>query len=131
MSATQSGQASPPRRLPAYGKALVEIRRQGHVPAHPVMVVALDDWKLGTWFPRVVIAPDAEPARTEFSMLAGIDVTLAWRPTISTVERRDAAIREILKVSPSSLRAMDIDNSGETLWVKSKARGVERPEYLQ
>jgi hypothetical protein len=131
MDIKQSNALKASRKLPAYGRELLALRRHGQVPAHYMIVVALDDWKLGKLFPRVVIALDADPKLTEFSMLAGLDATIAWRPTISTVERRDAAIREILRVSPSSLRAIDIDNNGETLWVKSNARGVERPEYLQ
>ena len=119
------------RKMPAYGRTLHGLRMSGHVPACYTSVIALDDWKLGKVFPRVVVSDDTDPAELDLSMLAGLDVTVAWHPTMTSIDRRDETIREVLKVNPASLRAIDLDNTDEpTLWIKSRKHGIERREYL-
>ena len=117
------------RRLPAYGRAILKMRRTGRVPLH-ITVVALDDWRLGCWFPRIVVPKNTDATQLDFSMLAALDVTLAWRPCITSVDRRDAVIREVMKIGPASLRAFDLENR-DVLWVRSRALGLEREEYAQ
>ena len=123
-----SNAISPKRKLPPYGKPLLEIRRAGQVPAYYMTVIALDDWNIACLFPRVIVTEDADPALLDFSMLAGLDVTIAWMPTRTTIERRNAVIREVMKIDPASLRAFDLDNVN-VLWVKSRAHGIECKEF--
>jgi hypothetical protein len=117
------------RKLPAYGRELLALRRRGLVPTQYTVIV-IDDWKLASAFPRVVVAEDADPRLLDFSMLADLDVTIVWRPTRTAIERRNAVVAEALAIAPASLRVFDLDNV-DVLWVKSRARGIECPEYLQ
>lgn len=116
------------RKLPPYGKSILEIRLADQVPACYMTVIALDDWHIAGLFPRVIVTEDADPALLDFSMLAGLDVTIAWMPTRTTIDRRNAVIKEVMKIDPASLRAFDLDNVN-VLWVKSHAHGIECKEF--
>lgn len=65
-----------PRRLPAYGRELVEAQRRGlNVPW---LLIALD-WNLGRAFPRVVIPADAQIAEIDFRLVRGLGCMVAHR----------------------------------------------------
>lgn len=119
--------------LPAYGRELLELRRQGLVPAHHLVLIALDSWKwgrssAGSWY-RLVISPEHDPAELDFSMVAGLDVLLCYAPAVTLVARRDAAIRKILRANPASLRVIDMVDPQLGFFIKSRKRGIELPEY--
>lgn len=114
-------------RLPAFGRELLELRRQGLRP-EGLLVVALDTWEFGKAYARAVIAKDVEPANTNFAFVADLDVALIWLPTLTPIARRDAAIRRILFFNPASLRVIVMADPVGWIWVKSHARGLEMPE---
>lgn len=65
-----------PRRLPAYGRALLDAQRQGQNVAW--LCLALD-WELGQAFPRVVI-PASTPAREiDLRLVRGLPCLVAHR----------------------------------------------------
>jgi hypothetical protein len=129
MNAPSSRAKAPARaRLPAFGRKLLALRRQGLVPACRV-VVALDKWKHGRSYARVVVPEDTEPNELDFSFLAGLDVELVWSPYLTTVERRNAAIRAILKPSPERLIMWVLGTETRQVWIKSKAVGIELAEF--
>lgn len=123
------------RALPAYGRELLDLRRRGLVPECHVffgdVLVVLDDWKAGTAIRlyRMVIAKDHDPALLEFSMVAGLDVIIAYKPSVTMCERRDAALRQILRAEPASLRVIDLEAPSLGFWIKSRKHGLEMPEY--
>ena len=129
MSATAHSQKTA-RRLPAFGRELLQLRLRGLVPARAV-VVSLDCWDWGIGSPRLVVPPDMVPEQTDFSMLAAIDIFLAWSSTITPIERRDAVVRAIARCAPSYLWVLDIAAPEDAFFVISRTRGVERPEYLK
>ena len=119
------------RRLPPFGRKLLTLRISGFVPAAYAVIVALDSWKIAKLLPRVVLPNDLDPAQVNFSMLAALDVAIAWTQTITPIERRDEAIRSILKFSPASLRVIDMESPELGFWIVSHKNGLERPEFSQ
>lgn len=64
------------RRLPAFGRELVEAQRKGlNVPW---LVIALD-WNLGRVFPRVVIPAGVPVRELDMRMVRGLDCMIAHR----------------------------------------------------
>jgi hypothetical protein len=124
--------AKSPRRerlaLPAFGRELLDLRRRGLVPGRPV-VISLDSWHFGRAYPRLVIPGELDPAQIDLSMVAGIDTFVAWSSRISTIARRDALIRALVRCGPCFLWACDIAAPEESFIVISRARGLELPEY--
>lgn len=122
--------SAPPRaRLPAFGRELLELRRKGLVPNPPQCYVCLDLWEWAIGHTRVVVAPDADPAALDYSMVAGIDVTVLHSLKVTPPARRDALLRALVRANPLRLYAMDIDVPAASFFVKSVAVGVERQEY--
>lgn len=67
---------SPSRRLPAYGRELVEAQRRGlNVPW---LLIALD-WNLGRAFPRVVIPADMPVYELDLRLVHGLGCMVAHR----------------------------------------------------
>ena len=124
-------QAAVKRRLPPFGRELLALRLSGLVPAAYAVIVVLDSWKIAKLLPRIVLPNDADPAQVIFSMLAALDVAIAWTQTITPIERRDEAIREILKFSPASLRVIDMETPELGFWILSRKNGLERPEFAK
>lgn len=124
---SQSATCSRPP-LPAYGRELLYLRHQGLVPAGG-LTIALDNWSLGRWGYRLVIAPDSDPAVLDFTGAAGLDVLLAVDSRLSDIERRNAAIRAILRVNPAILIELDVNRPCSTRFVKTRTRGVELVEF--
>lgn len=68
--------APKPRRLPAYGRELVEAQRRGlNVPW---LLIALD-WSLGRACPRVVVPSDAQIAEIDFGLVRGLGCMVVHR----------------------------------------------------
>jgi hypothetical protein len=72
------------RRLPAFGKDLLELRQKGLVLDPPEVFVSLDSWKWALSRARVVVSKDADPVELELCFVAGIAV---W---LGSVAARDA-----------------------------------------
>jgi hypothetical protein len=121
--------AAPPR-LPAFGRELIELRRRGLVPGRTV-IVSLDSWRWGKAYPRLVVPEDLDPAEIDFSMIAGIETFVVWSSKISTIARRDALIRALVRCAPCFLWACDVAATEESFIVISRAKGLELPEYLE
>jgi len=62
------------RRLPAYGRALLDAQRQGFNV--PWLCIALD-WNLGRAFPRVVVAPDTQARDLDMRLVRGLGCMVA------------------------------------------------------
>jgi hypothetical protein len=118
-----------PLRLPAYGRELLELRRRGLVPDPPEVRVSIDLWDWAKTRTRVVISPDSDPANLDFSFLSGLDVIVGWFPRITTLERRDAAIRSILRALPQRLLLFGYGTAATVTWIKSVGLGVELEEF--
>jgi hypothetical protein len=118
------------QKLPAFGRELTELRRRGLVPNPPEVRVAIDSWEWARGRTRVVIAPDADPSTLDFSFVAGLDVLVGWWPAITARERRDAAIRSILRGLPRRLLVLQYGQEPAILWVKSQSVGIELAEFM-
>lgn len=116
-------------RLPAFGRELLELRRKGLVPNPRECIVCIDNWKWATNKTRVVVAPDADPALLDFSMLADLDVTVPHSLKVTPPARRDALLRALVRANPRRIYALDMDLPAASFFVKSVAAGVERQEY--
>ena len=95
------------KKLPAYGKALMEMRKRGKVPSNSVVVAF--DFKIGKLFQRIVVNPGESPANWEFRFLAGLDVIISYGDEHAHLVR--ALAEEILKNKPSMLQAFSLFNS--------------------
>lgn len=62
------------RRLPAYGRALIDAQRSGRNV--PWLVLSLD-WKLGRAFPRVVVPADMQITELDLRLVAGLECMVA------------------------------------------------------
>lgn len=126
-------QRHPRGKLPAFGRELLEIRRQGLVPkrgfwlAH--VVVVLDCWRLARGFQRLVIAPDDDPLALDFTVVAGLDVFLVWDSRVSAAERLKAAVDAVLGGQPHDVCAMDVSLSHEMKIIRAPKLGIERAKF--
>jgi hypothetical protein len=118
------------KRLPPFGRELLNIRMRGLVPA-TMIVVGLDTWNYGMAYARCVIPANSEPVDFNFDFVAGLDTVVIREPSLTTPERRDSALRELLACNPASLRCIELSDPIEWLWVKSRKNGLEKPEYLK
>lgn len=116
-------------RLPAFGRELMELREQGLIPADGMCIVSLDSWAYGKGRARVVVTPDVEPDSLDFSFTAAIDVTLVHVPTLTSIERRDACIRALLRCNPTRLLVCTISDVIKLTWIKSRSVGIELEEF--
>lgn len=67
---------APMRKLPAYGKQLLNARCAGN---HPRDCYVVTDWALGKAFVRLVCSPDTDPTSIDWRVVAGLDVILAYK----------------------------------------------------
>lgn len=116
-------------RLPPFGRELLELRQRGMRPASGI-ICAIDTWDYGRAYARVVVSKELAPQELTFNFVAGLDVAVVWVPTITSIERRDAVARQLMKFDPASLRIIEVADPIGWIWVKSRARGVEMPEFL-
>lgn len=93
------------KRLPPYGKQLMDIRQAGKVP--PRKVIVTFDWKRALFYPRIVILADANPTELEFKYLAGIPVEIIYHS--KDAHRVDALVQEITRVNPCCLKTLALD----------------------
>jgi hypothetical protein len=115
-------------RLPAYGRQLLDLRRCGMVPEREI-VIALDCWKWGEGWPRMVVPHDIDAAAADFLPVAGIPCFLAWGSSKTTLARRDQIIKAIVRCRPSFLWLVDMEMPEQSFIVVSHARGLELEEY--
>lgn len=118
------------KRLPPFGRSIRDLRLRGLVPA-TMIVVGLDTWDYGKAHARCVIPIDFDPSDFNFDFIAGLDTAVVRIPSLTTLERRDHALRALLACDPISLRCIEMTDPIEWLWVKSRKHGLEKPEYLQ
>jgi hypothetical protein len=98
------------KRMPAYGKRIMEMRQSGKVPTNRVMVTF--DWSLAKAYPRIVIADDTPVDQLNFSFLAGLAVQVVY--SRKDAHRVSGIVEAILEINPSSLVtfALDLVESG-------------------
>jgi hypothetical protein len=114
-------------RLPAYGRALRDLRRAGLVPDREVVVSF--SWSWGVGWPRMVLPSDLEPECADFSPVAGLGCFLAWSPMTASVDRRDRTIKEIVRCRPTQLWVCDMTMPSESFFVITRKGGLELKEY--
>jgi len=100
------------RKLPAFGRELLELRRRGLVPErHPCVghaVLSVDNWRWAQCYAsRLVIAPEVEPEEIDFSVLAGLDVTVFWTRQITRADRFERIQAAILRAGPNALQVFE------------------------
>jgi hypothetical protein len=117
------------KRLPAFGRELLQIRQRGLAPDCPLIAVCLDGWTWGKAYARCVIPPDLDPLHADLRFVAGLDTVLILSPSVTTIERRDATIRQLLACLPASLRSLEIADPILWTWIKSRKHGLELMEY--
>lgn len=93
------------KRLPSYGKALLELRRAGKMPAKRVVVTF--SWNIGRAYPRIVLADDTPPEMLEFGFLAGLSVQIVYHK--KDAHRINAIAGAILRINPSCLITFGLD----------------------
>ena len=97
------------RKLPAFGKKILDLRKSGKVPSRIVQVVF--DWKLARSYPRLVITETDRVDELNFNCLAGLPVQIAYRSHDTC--RVSKLVEAILKVRPSFLSTFAVDLAGE------------------
>lgn len=125
MSAVQSPIES---RLPAHGREQLALRKRGKVPDGD-LVIAVDCWTWGLGYPRVVIPKDLDADAADLRFCAGISCFLAWGASKTSVQRRDAIIRQIVRCKPSRLWVCDMQAPEHSFFVVTGRDGVVLPEY--
>lgn len=115
------------RQLPAFGRALLDIRRRGLVPLRHAhlghVLVLLDNWRWGRIFDsalhRLVVPTDADPTALDFAGTAGLDVTLVWSRRYSMPSRMQAALASLVAVPVKVAQVLELDcvPSRETWYV--------------
>ncbi len=100
------------RQLPAYGKVWADARRRGQVPLCGSFgaLVLLDHWRIAHKWPFLVIAQDRSPASLDFTMLKGLEVTLAYHSFSTPDERLIDAVKSIMRDGAQLLVTLDRDN---------------------
>jgi hypothetical protein len=116
-------------RLPAFGRKLIDLRKRGLRP-ESIIVVGIDSWDYGKAYARVVVSKDKLAHQLNFAFVAALDVAIVWIPEITAIDRRDSVARQVLKFDPASLRIIQMADPVVWLWIKSRAHGLEMPEYL-
>lgn len=127
--ADRNRQSATRRRLPPFGRELVEMRKAGLVPGNNTVVVSLDSWDWGKAYARVVVPPEIDPSQLDFCFVAGLDVVVVCDPSRTPLERRDALARAILPYQPTTLRVVLMGDPVQWIWIKSRAVGVELDKF--
>jgi len=116
-------------RLPPFGKDLMTLREQNMVPSNNLVIVSLDSWDYGKRYARVVVPADLDPAILNFAFVAGLDVFLVYDGARTTLERRDAVIRQLLRNRAATLRCLAMGDPCEWKWITSRGIGIELREF--
>lgn len=122
------------RKLPAFGRELLELRRRGLVPADEngverQILAALDSWQTWRDAPfRVVIAAEDDPAKLDWSFAAGLTVWISWHPAITPAERKDSAIAGILRANPREVYVLESRSAKAQIFELSEIHGPFRSE---
>ncbi|MBY0499664.1 MAG: hypothetical protein K2P74_08690 [Nitrosomonas sp.] len=93
------------KKYPPYGRRLDDLRRNGLVPGHRIVVST--DWKLGAAFPRIVIPADANIDQMIFAYLAGLSVQIVHHNGEEKIVKE--LIQKILEVKPKVLTVFNFD----------------------
>jgi hypothetical protein len=116
----------PFRRLPPYGKALLESRFKGLAPRD--LFVCLDDWRAFKGRARIVIPPDTNPAELDLRFAAGVDCIVAWLPQSTGQDRMLATVRALIAHEARRVWVLNREAPHHSFFAKSVQRGVELPE---
>lgn len=113
-----------PKKLPAYGKELLSLRLAGfEPPPHPWfgdVIISLDSWDYANGKTRLVVTDDSDLDELDFTLVAGLYVTVAYDPTVTHVERRELLISKLLAVDVSAIFMQDMDAPGRSYFAKSR-----------
>jgi hypothetical protein len=119
--------------LPAFGRELLDIRVRGLVPArswcNAHVLIVVDNWSIARNRWRLVVAPEADPERLDFSGCAGLDCIIIHDSRSTEPARLDAAIRSVLRGLPSSLATFNVVAPHVARLIKSRAVGIELAEF--
>jgi hypothetical protein len=77
----------------------------------------------------MVVPQDLDADAADFRAIAGIDCFLAWGSSKTTLERRDAIIKSIVKCEPVFLWVCDMEMPSESFFVVTRKNGLEREEF--
>lgn len=121
------------RKLPAYGRELLELRQRDLVPRRGFagchVLVVLDDWHIARNRWRLVIDPKDDLLGLDFVGVAGLEVLLVVDSAKTALERRNAALRAILEGAPASLVELDVRVPHALRFIKSRKLGIELAEF--
>jgi len=117
------------RKLPAYGRELLELRLRNLVPPG-VLLVGLDDWLPGAHTDRckIIVPAEEDIARLDFCPLAGLAMFVSWWPSRTPIGRRDTLIRALLRVEPRLLWVCDREHPERSITV-ARERKILIPEF--
>lgn len=115
-------------KLPPFGRAVADLRRQGLRPLSGAVRLYVDHWPEcrleHTSYPPVVLPDDAEPDAFDWRFLIDLDVFLMWCPDLTASDRLRALLRCLLSAEPQRLIVVD-RNAKQMHWVKSVGLGIE------
>jgi len=111
------------RKLPPFGKALLDARYRGLAPRD--LFVCLDDWRAFKGRARIVIPPDLDPAETDLTFAAGIDCIVAWLPRATPHARMFAAVRALIEHEARRVWVLNRADPHHSFFAKSVQRGIE------
>jgi hypothetical protein len=115
------------KQLPAYGIALLRIRKRGQVPGTPLIVTCgRYCWRLGKRYWRICIPDDQDPAELDFSAVAGLSICIVHGGDVDA-GRVKAIIAAILPMRPASLLVLDADL--EKVGKEGRMQTVVRPTW--
>jgi hypothetical protein len=110
-------------KLPAFGRALLELRKSGQRPSDPVVVT--DDWTIAEaarqaldWYALVCDPPEV---RRDLSMLLGLDVQVVYFAPRERIAPMAAAVR-----AARPRRVTFVDALAWQDWLIGLLREVER-----
>lgn len=116
-----------PRRLPPYGRQILDARFKGLVPKWG-LVVALDDWAAFRGRHRIVIEPGVNPHDLDLTFCAGLDLLIAWNPITTPSSRLNDVIFALLDYLPRRIWVLNRTEPHRSFFAKSVANGIEMPE---
>jgi hypothetical protein len=93
------------KRMPAYGKQLMELRLAGKMPRGIVMVTF--GWGLAQAYTRIVIPDDIPADQLNFYYLAGLAVQIVYHKR--DAHRVNEVAEAILRIGPSWLATLALD----------------------
>jgi len=101
------------KRMPAYGKQIMEMRLAGKMPLRIVMVTF--GWEIAKAYTRIVIPDDVSADQLNFYYLAGLPVQIVFH--LKDAHRVNGVAESILKINPSWLAtfALDLIDTGNAI----------------